>query len=62
MTIYVTHSPLEALAFGDRIVVVETGRISQAGSREELLRRPRSRYVAELIGTNLFVGRWAHCR
>ena len=51
--------PVEALVFGDQIVVVEEGRISQAGSREELLRRPRSRYVAELIGTNLFVGRWA---
>ena len=59
VTVYVTHSPLEALFLGDRIVVVESGRISQAGSREELLRRPRSRYVAELIGTNLFVGRWA---
>ncbi len=59
VTIYVTHSPLEALVFGDRIVVVDAGRISQAGSRKELLRRPRSRYVAELIGTNLFVGRWA---
>ena len=56
VTIYVTHSPVEALVFGDRIVVVEEGRISQAGSREELLRRPRSRYVAELIGTNLFRG------
>jgi molybdate transport system ATP-binding protein len=59
VTIYVTHSPLEALLFGDQIVVVENGRVTQAGSREELLRRPRSRYVAELIGTNLFVGRWA---
>ena len=59
VTVYVTHSPLEALLFGDQIVVVEAGRVTQAGSREELLRRPRSRYVAELIGTNLFVGRWA---
>lgn len=59
VSIYVTHSPLEALVFGDRIVVVEGGRIVQAGPREELLRRPRSRYVAELIGTNLFVGSWA---
>jgi molybdate transport system ATP-binding protein len=57
VTLYVTHSPLEALLFGDRIVVIEDGRISQAGSREELLRHPRSRYVAELMGTNLFAGR-----
>ncbi len=59
VTVYVTHSPLEALVFGDRIVVVDDGKISQAGSRAELLRRPRSRYVAELIGTNLLVGRHA---
>jgi molybdopterin-binding protein len=31
--------------------------VAQAGSREELLRHPRSPFVAELIGTNLFIGR-----
>ncbi|HEX3236001.1 MAG TPA: ABC transporter ATP-binding protein [Gemmatimonadales bacterium] len=56
-TVYVTHSPVEALLFGDRIVVLEGGRVAQAGSREELLRYPRSPFVAELVGTNLFVGR-----
>ncbi len=56
VTIYVTHSPLEALLFGDQIVVLHHGRISQLGSRDELLRYPRSRYVAELMGTNLFEG------
>jgi molybdate transport system ATP-binding protein len=58
-TLYVTHSPLEALLFGDRIVVLEGGRISQMGDRDELLRHPRSRYVAELVGTNFFAGRVA---
>jgi molybdate transport system ATP-binding protein len=56
VTVYVTHSPLEALLFGDQIVVLHHGRVSQLGSREELLRYPRSRYVAELMGTNLFEG------
>ena len=56
ITVYVTHSPVEALVFGDRIVVLERGRVSQAGPREELLRYPRSPFVAELMGTNLFVG------
>jgi ABC-type molybdate transport system ATPase subunit len=37
-------------------VVIESGRVSQVGSRDELLRYPRSRYVAELMGTNLFAG------
>jgi len=59
ITIYVTHSPVEALVFGDQIVVLEQGRISQAGPREELLRYPRSPFVAELMGTNLFIGRRA---
>jgi molybdate transport system ATP-binding protein len=57
VTVYVTHSPVEALVFGDQIVVLEQGRVAQAGSREDLLRRPRSPFVAELVGTNLFVGR-----
>ncbi len=57
ITVYVTHSPVEALVFGDRIVVLERGRVSQAGPREELLRYPRSPFVAELMGTNLFIGR-----
>ena len=56
-TLYVTHSPIEALLFGDHIVVLEGGRISQVGDRDELLRHPRSRYVAELVGTNFFAGR-----
>jgi molybdate transport system ATP-binding protein len=57
ITVYVTHSPLEALVFGDRIVVLDLGRVSQAGPRDELLRYPRSPFVAELMGTNLFMGR-----
>jgi len=57
VTLYVTHSPVEAMVFGDQIVVLEEGRVAQAGSRDELLRRPRSQFVAELIGTNLFIGR-----
>ena len=56
-TVYVTHSPLEALVFGDRIVVLEGGRVTQEGPREELLRYPRSPFIAELMGTNLLVGR-----
>ena len=57
ITVYVTHSPVEALVFGDQIVVLERGRVSQTGPREDLLRYPRSPFVAELMGTNLFIGR-----
>jgi molybdate transport system ATP-binding protein len=56
VTLYVTHSPIEALVLGDRIVVIEAGRVRQSGTRDDLLRYPRSRYVAELMGTNLFAG------
>jgi len=57
ITVYVTHSPVEALLFGDQIVVLDRGRVAQAGPGEELLRHPRSPFVAELVGTNLFIGR-----
>jgi molybdate transport system ATP-binding protein len=56
VTVYVTHSPTEALALGERIAVLEAGRISQQGSRDDLLRHPRSHYVAQFLGLNLFKG------
>jgi molybdate transport system ATP-binding protein len=56
MTIYVTHSPIEALSFGDTITVLEMGRVTQTGPRDDLLTRPRSRYVGEFMGVNLFEG------
>ena len=56
VTLFVTHSPVEAVIFGDTIAVIEGGRIVQVGAREDLLRTPRSGYVAELMGLNLFRG------
>jgi molybdate transport system ATP-binding protein len=57
ITVFVTHSPLEAVVFGQRIAVLEAGRIVQSGAPEQLLERPRSPYVAALMGLNLFHGR-----
>ena len=54
ITVYVTHQPAEALLFGERIAVLEGGRITQVGGRDDLLQRPRTRHVAEFLGTNLF--------
>jgi molybdate transport system ATP-binding protein len=56
-TVFVTHAPQEATLFGDRILVLEAGRTTQSGTREELLRYPKSSYVAEFVGVNLFHGR-----
>jgi molybdate transport system ATP-binding protein len=55
-TLYVTHSPAEALAMGERITVLENGRVSQTGTRDDLMRQPGSPYVAEFLGVNLFRG------
>ena len=57
VTVFVTHDPMEALAFGDQIAVLEDGRATQVGDRDDLLRHPRSAYVAEFLGLNRFVGR-----
>jgi molybdate transport system ATP-binding protein len=55
-TVVVTHDPLDALALASTVVIVEGGRVSQTGPLAEVTRRPRSRYVAELIGLNLLRG------
>jgi multiple sugar transport system ATP-binding protein len=49
--IYVTHDQVEAMTLGDRIVVMRHGKIMQAGSPEELYRRPANRFVAGFIGS-----------
>jgi molybdate transport system ATP-binding protein len=54
--IVVTHNYLDALLFGEHIVVMDDGRIVQQGPQADLLRHPRSSYVAELVGTNFFSG------
>jgi molybdate transport system ATP-binding protein len=54
--VLVTHDPLDAVALADRIVVVEAGRIAQTGSLDDLRAEPRSRYVADLVGINLYPG------
>jgi molybdate transport system ATP-binding protein len=55
----VTHDPLEAMTMADRLVVLEGGRVTQTGTPGQVSARPRSRYVAELVGVNLFRGRAA---
>jgi molybdate transport system ATP-binding protein len=56
-TILVTHDPIEALLLASRIVVLERGRVAQAGSPAEITSRPLTPYVARLVGMNLYRGR-----
>ncbi len=56
----VTHDPVEAMALATRIVVVEEGRVVQAGTPADVRAHPRSRYVADLVGVNLMRGAVAH--
>ena len=49
--IFVTHDMLEALLLGDRIAVLERGRLAQVGTPAELLSAPANLYVAELMAT-----------
>ena len=50
-TVYVTHDQAEAMALGDRIVVMDHGRIAQIGTPRQIYEAPSTRYVAEFIGT-----------
>jgi iron(III) transport system ATP-binding protein len=53
-TLYVTHDQAEAMVISDRVAVLQTGRVVQIGTPEELFETPRTRFVAEFIGkTNL---------
>jgi ABC-type sugar transport system ATPase subunit len=58
--IYVTHDQVEAMTLGDRIVVIEGGRIHQADDPQQTYNAPADPFVASFIGTppmNLWQGR-----
>ena len=49
--IYVTHDQAEAMALGDRIVVMDIAKVAQVGTPREIYFEPGNRFVAEFIGT-----------
>jgi molybdate transport system ATP-binding protein len=55
--VFVTHDPIDALVFGDRIVAIENGRVTQTGTRDELAQTPRTQFVADITGLNLIKAR-----
>jgi molybdate transport system ATP-binding protein len=52
----ITHDPTEAFLLADEIYVLEQGVITQVGSADDIRLRPRTSYIADLAGSNLFVG------
>jgi multiple sugar transport system ATP-binding protein len=50
-TIYVTHDQVEAMTLGDRIAVLEHGRLQQVGPPDKLYAAPRNIFVAGFIGS-----------
>jgi len=49
-TVIVTHDPEEAALLADEVLVIDHGRVLQAGTRESVFRAPRSAHVAGLLG------------
>ncbi len=61
-TIYVTHDQIEAMAMGDRIVVMSDAEVQQVGTPHEVYSDPANLFVARFIGSpgmNLVAGRHA---
>jgi putative spermidine/putrescine transport system ATP-binding protein len=56
--VHVTHTQLEAIALADLVVVMEKGKIRQAGAARDVYDSPKDRYVAEFLGgQNVLSGR-----
>jgi len=54
-TVAVTHDQHEAITMSDRIAIMRSGRIEQVGTPSEIYERPRSRYIAEFMGSSNFL-------
>ncbi len=48
---YVTHDQIEAMTMGDRIAVMDGGRIFQVGTPDEIYNRPKNVFVAKFVGS-----------
>jgi iron(III) transport system ATP-binding protein len=53
--VYVTHDQTEALAMSNRIAVMREGKIEQVGKPRDVYEAPKSRFVADFIGTSNFI-------
>ncbi|MFJ2239771.1 ABC transporter ATP-binding protein [Streptomyces sp. NPDC087859] len=57
VAVLVTHDPLDAMVLADRLVVIEHGQVVQEGTPSDIARHPRTDYIAQLVGLNLYKGR-----
>jgi iron(III) transport system ATP-binding protein len=53
--VYVTHDQVEALAMSNRVAVMRNGKIEQVGRPRDVYEAPKSRFVADFIGTSNFI-------
>jgi ABC-type sugar transport system ATPase subunit len=61
-TVYVTHDQVEAMTMGDRIAVMNHGRLEQVGTPEQLYATPQSLFIADFVGrTNRMPGEAREC-
>lgn len=57
--VYVTHSQSEAFSMADRVVIMSKGIVEQVGTAQEIYRAPKTRFVAEFLGSsNIFSGQF----
>ena len=53
VTLLVTHDAIDALTIADRVLVLDEGRVAQAGTPAEVAQRPATEHVARLVGLNV---------
>jgi multiple sugar transport system ATP-binding protein len=61
-TVYVTHDQVEAMTMGDRVAVMDSGRLLQVGTPNDLYENPRDLFVGTFLGApkmNIFDGQLA---
>ena len=56
VSILVTHDAIDTMTIANRVVVLDEGRIAQAGTPDEVAQRPRTDHVARLVGLNVLRG------
>ena len=54
-TLYVTHDQEEALTLSDKVIVMDRGKISAAGSAHDIYHRPSTKFVASFVGNKTVI-------